>query len=434
MPNYEYQSLTGQGERRGGVITASSRADAVQRILARGETATAVVEVDKNGSPSPKAGRTAARDPKKYKSTSAASGAAARPAFSFGGTGRPSMKRADLATLIREIATAIEAGLPLMQSLVTVRKQAPGRAMPAILDHLIERVEAGDPLYIAAKDYGPPFDEMVVGMLRAADASGEMSQVLHQLADLLERSVELRREVTGATFYPAIVFFLILASVVVLVTVLVPKLIEPMVAQSGITLPWPTEVLLGAATFIESSWYYIVGAIVALVVGWRMWSRIPANRVLIDRTLLRIPVLGRLLRDVAVARFTRTLGTLTASGLPILDSLRITRNTLGNAALMRAIDEVQEQVTGGKSLADPLDRSGLFPALLIQVVNLGERTGRLDQMLLHAATAFDRQVKTSISLFTKALPPLLLVVMASLGGFVLAAILLPLLELQSMVG
>ena len=164
------------------------------------------------------------------------------------------------------------------------------------------------------------------------------------------------------------------------------------------------------------------------------WTSRPAHRYRLDRRKLRAPLLGRLLRDVAVARFTRTLGTLVAAGLPILDALRITRDTLGNAALSRAIEEVEEQVTAGRSLADPLDRSGLFPPLLVQVVNLGERSGRLENMLLHAANAFDRQVNGSIKIFTKALPPLLLIVMASVGAFILAAILLPVLELQSLVG
>jgi type II secretory pathway component PulF len=347
---------------------------------------------------------------------------------------RPSLSRADLANFIRELATALEAGLPLMQALRTVRRQASGRAMPVILDHLIERVEAGDPLYAAAKDYGPPFTDMVVGMMRAADASGEMSGVLHQLADLLDRSVELRREVTGATFYPMIVAGLIVASAVVLVTVLVPRLIEPLSANPGFVLPWPTRVVLGAANLIESYWLFLVLGLIVLGVLWWTWSNVPTNRLIVDRAKLKAPLIGRLLRDVAVARFTRTLGTLTSAGLPILEALRITRNTLGNAALEQAIDEVQDQVTGGKALADPLDRSGLFPPLLVQVVDLGERSGRLDSMLMHAATAFDRQVNNSIKLFTKALPPLLLIVMASLGGFVLAAILLPLLELQSLVG
>jgi general secretion pathway protein F len=337
-----------------------------------------------------------------------------------------------MANLIRELATALEAGLPLMQALRTIRRQAPGRAMPVILDHLIERVEAGDPLHVAAHDYGPPFNDMITGMLRAADASGRTSEVLHQLADLLERSLELRREVMGATLYPLIVAVLIASSAVVLVTVLVPRLIEPLAGQ--ITLPWPTRTLLGAASFLSAYWLLFLVGVGGTWIGWRAWTNVPANRIRVDRAILHVPVLGRLLRDVAVARFTRTLGTLTSAGLPLLESLRITQHTLVNSAMMQALDQVQDQVTAGKALADPLERSGLFPPLLVQVVNLGERSGRLESMLLHAASAFDRQVNASIKLFTKALPPLLLIVMAGLGGFVLAAILLPLLELQSLVG
>ena len=260
-----------------------------------------------------------------------------------------------------------------------------------------------------------------------------MSEVLHQLADLLERSLELRREVLGATFYPAIVGALIVGSVVILVTVLVPKLIGPLVAEANFALPWPTQVVLGFANFLSSYWHVFLAIIALALIGWRAWRNVPANRLRLDRFKLRLPVLGRLLRDVAVARFTRTLGTLSSAGLPILEGLRITKHTLANAALEEAMDQVQDQVTHGKALADPLERSGLFPPLLIQVVNLGERSGRLENMLLHAATAFDRQVNTSIKLFTKALPPVMLIIMASIGGFILAAILLPLLELQSLV-
>lgn len=156
----------------------------------------------------------------------------------------------------------------------------------------------------------------------------------------------------------------------------------------------------------------------------------PTNRLKVDLFLLRIPILGTLLRDVAVARFTRTLGTLVSAGIPILQALRVVRDTLGNAAMMAAIDQVLERVTTGSSLADPLERSGLFPPLLVQIVNIGERSGRLEPMLLHAATAFDRQVNQSLKVFTKALPPVLLIVMGAIAGFVLSGILLPLLKMQ----
>ena len=430
MPNFTYQSLSSSGQSRSGVLTAMDRPDAIRQLISRGETATSL-ELQTDG----RASGATSNGSAGHRHNAAAEIAAKQGKFgaSLLGRGRPTLKRSDMAQLMRELATALEAGLPMMQSLRTVRRQASGKAMPVILDHLIERVEAGDPLHSAARDYGPPFDDMVVGMLRAADASGKMSEVLHQLADLLERSVELRREIMGATFYPMIVAGLIAASAIVLVTVLVPRLIGPLVGEAGFELPWPTKVLLGFAHLLSTYWYYGLIVLAAIIFGWRAWIRIPANRYKFDLMKLKAPLVGKLLRDVAVARFTRTLGTLISSGLPILDALRITRNTLANAALMESIDQVQDQVTSGKSLAEPMERSGLFPPLLVQVVNLGERSGRLESMLLHAATAFDRQVGTSIKLFTKALPPILLIVMASVGGFVLAAILLPLLELQNMI-
>jgi type II secretory pathway component PulF len=316
----------------------------------------------------------------------------------------------------------------------TVRRQASGRALPVILDFFIERVEAGVPLHQAAKEYGPPFDDMTVGMFRAADASGRNAEVLHQLADLLDRSVELRREVVGATVYPMIVAGLISISVVVLITFVLPRLMAPITGQPGVELPFPTRVLLGIAGFITGWWWAIALATVAGIIGWRRWISQSQNRMLVDLTLLRLPIVGVLLRDVAVARFTRTLGTLVSAGIPILQALRVVRDTLGNSAMMAAIDEVQERVTTGSSLADPLERSGLFPPLLIQIVNIGERSGRLEPMLMHAATAFDRQVNNSLKVFTKALPPILLIVMGLVAGFVLLGILLPLLNLQAAIG
>jgi len=430
MPSYRYQSLTETGQVRSGVIAASDRAAAVRMLQGRGEMATTLEEADADEKPVAAVSSNGVM--------TAEHGGGERisdvlmSAMRLGRKSRPSLSHSDTANLIRELATAIEAGLPLMQSLKTVRRQATSAAMATILDHLITRIEAGATLHQAAKEYGAPFDPLIVGMLRAADASGKMSEVMHQLADLLDRSLELRRELIGATVYPIIVFVLVLLSVVVLITVLVPQLLEPLLAN-GREMPLPTQLLMGTADFLTAYWPYCLLGMAGVLLLWRLWSTQPANRLRIDRFKLKIPVLGRLLRDVAVARFTRTLGTLASAGIPILDSLRITRDTLGNQALMNAIDQVQEKVTGGAALADPLERSGLFPPLLVQIVNLGERSGRLESMLLHAAGAFDRQVNAAIKLFTKVFPPVLLIIMASLAGFVLSAILLPLLELQSLV-
>jgi len=321
-----------------------------------------------------------------------------------------------------------------MQALKIVRKQAPGKSQPVILDALIAKVEAGQPLYEAMKAYGAPFDDMIIGMARAADASGRMPEILHQLADLLDRSVELKRELIGATVYPMIVASLILASVTLLVTVILPQLMIPLAGQPGMVLPLPTRILLSFAWFMSNFWWLLVLMTFGAIIAARNWLQDAEHRRMKDYALLKTPLLGKLLRDVAVARFTRTLGTLVSAGLPILQSLRITKDTLGNAVLMKAIEEVEEKVTTGQSLAEPLERCGFFPPLLIQIVNIGEKSGRLESMLLHAATAFDRQVNSSIKIFTKSLPPILLVIMAIIAGFVLAGILMPLLELQSALG
>ena len=313
-----------------------------------------------------------------------------------------------------------------------MRKQAASKNLQAILDFVIERVEAGVTLHQAAKEYGPPFDDMTTGMLRAAYASGRNAEIMHQLADLLERSVELRREVVGAVIYPLMIAGLIAVSVVILIVFVLPRVMKP-IMNASLDLPMPTVVLMNISDFLASWWLVLIGAGVMAYVAARNWLASPSNRLRFDAFVLRMPVVGRLVRDIAVARFTRTLGTLVSAGIPILSALKIVRDTLGNSALTQAVDQVSDKVTTGQSLADPLERSGHFPPLLVQIVNIGERSGRLEQMLLHAAGSFDRQVNNSLKLFTRVLPTILLIVMALIASFVLAAILLPIIELQKAV-
>ena len=398
MPTFTYQAITSDGSTSNGSVVAADRASAMRVIAQKGETALQL--------------QLSAED---------AAAAAGRK------VARPSISRSELADLVREIATALEAGLPLMQALRTVRRQAASSNLRAILDYVIDRVEAGVPLHQATKEYGPPFDDMTVGMLRAADASGRNAEIMHQLADLLERSVELRREVVGAVIYPLMIAGLIAVSVVILIAFVLPRVMKPILSTPNVEMPLPTVILMDISAFISSWWLVLLGGGVLLWITWRNWLAKPANRLRFDSFILRLPVAGRLVRDIAVARFTRTLGTLVSAGIPILSALKIVRDTLGNSALTQA-------VTTGQSLADPLERSGYFPPLLVQIVNIGERSGRLEQMLLHAAGSFDRQVNNSLKLFTRVLPTVLLVVMALVASFVLAAILLPIVQLQNSVG
>jgi type II secretory pathway component PulF len=304
-----------------------------------------------------------------------------------------------------------------------------------MLDHVIHQVEAGKSLAEACKSWGRPFTDLIVNLMHAGEASGRLGEVLDQAANLLDRDVKLRRSLLGATLYPLILTFLVTGAVITVVTWIVPQVLGPLAGQlKASDLPLPTRVVQGAAHFFAVYWWAVLlGSVGVLISASRIYAS-PGPRLNIDRTLLKIPVLGRLLRDVAVARFTRTLGTLISAGLPALTALRITKGTLGNKAMEGEIDFVCDEVAHGKTIAEPMERSGYFPPLLVQIVGVGERSGRLPQMLNQAAGAFEDRTETSLKLFTTALPPVLVVMLAGVVGFVVASILLPLLQLQEHIG
>lgn len=400
-------SYTTAGAAGSATIEAPDRATAVRELLRRGQTPLRV-EAVAHPDAAPAEPPTAVR---------------AAPNRKGGG-----VSRAEMAMLIRELATGLTAGLQLVPALKTIARQTRHERQKAMLAHLIERVEHGRGVAEAAAEWGRPFDDLVINMMRAGEASGRLSEVLTQAATLMDRDVKLRRSVLSATLYPMILAVLIGLAVVVVVTVIVPNVLKNL--PSGTRLPLPTQVVQGVAAFVGSYWWALIGGGVAAVFAWKRTYADPAFRLRFDAALLRLPLLGRLLRDVAVARFTRTLGMLTGAGIPILTALRITKGTLGNRAMEAVVDRVCEQIAAGKTIAEPMEQSGYFPPMLVQIVNMGERSGRLDEMLGQAAGAFEDRTETSLKLFTTALPPLLVVVLACVVGFVVLSILLPLLEAQ----
>jgi type II secretory pathway component PulF len=342
------------------------------------------------------------------------------------------MSRSEMASFIRELATAIQAGLPLVQGLRTIARQGRTRRQREMLGSIISQVEHGKSLGDAVAAFGRPFDDLTINLVRAGEASGKLGEVLMQAADLLDREVRLKRSVLAATLYPMILAFLVTVAIIVVVTVIVPRILSA-VGNIG-PLPWPTRIVQGVAEVFGGYWFVILPTVLAAIWGAGRWYARPGPRLAFDRALLRTPVLGRLLRDVAVSRFTRTLGTLTAAGIPAVSALRVTKGTLGNRAMEGVIDEVCDQVSAGQTIAEPMERSGYFPPMLVQIVNLGERSGRLDQMLNQAAGAFEDKTEMSVKMFTTALPPILVVIMACVVGFVVLAILLPLLQMQESLG
>jgi type II secretory pathway component PulF len=387
-------------------IEAPDRATAVRELLRRGQTPIRVEPVGGE----------------------ALSSAEVKVPASGAGRLGGGVSRAEMAMLVRELATGLTAGLQLVPALKTIARQTRQERQRAMLAHLIDRVEHGRGLADAAAEWGRPFDELVINMIRAGEASGRLAEVLTQAAMLMDRDVKLRRSVLSATLYPMILAVLIGVAVVVVVTFIVPNVLRNLPA--GTALPLPTRIVQGVASFVGSWWWALLLAGVGAAWGWRRLYADPAFRLRFDAWLLRLPLVGRLLRDVAVARFTRTLGMLTGAGIPILTALRITKGTLGNRAMEAVVDRVCEQIAAGKTIAEPMERSGYFPPMLVQIVNMGERSGRLDEMLNQAAGAFEDRTETSLKLFTTALPPLLVVLLACVVGFVVLSILLPLLSAQ----
>ncbi len=408
MPTFRYHAASPTGGT--GSIEAIDRASAVRTLLKRGVTPAQVEAVDGEGAAQP----TEQATPRK---------AVFR---------RRSMSRTETATFIRELATAIQAGLPIVPAIRTISKQIRKPAQQEVLDAILHDVEHGKSLADAFDNRDGQFSELIINMLHAGDASGQLGDVLTQAADLLDRDVKLRRAVLGATLYPMILAVLVAVAIVVLVTFIVPSI----VASVGPTmdLPLPTKIVMFAASLFGGYWWVILPGVFLAVVLGRRWYLQPQTRVRVDDRLLRIPVLGVLLRDVAVARFTRTLGTLTCAGVPVLAALRVTKGTLGNKAMEAVMDDVCEQVSAGRTIADPMEQSGHFPPMLVQIVNLGERSGKLDEMLDQAAGAFEDRTEMSLKLFTTALPVLLVVTMAGVVGFIMLSVLLPLLEMQESIG
>lgn len=339
------------------------------------------------------------------------------------------MSKGEFASFIRELATALSAGLPMVVALRTMQQQGRNEAQRQMLSTLINGVEGGKSLAEAAKEWGAPFDDLTVNLLVAGEASGKLETVLTQAAELLDAQVRVRRSVLAATMYPMILAGLVTVAVIVMVTVIVPRILAPIEGQV-LELPWPTRVVKGIAAFFGGYWWLILPIVGAVIVGVQRLLAQPGPRLWVDTRVLRLPVMGRLIRDLAVARFSRTLGTLTAAGIPALQALRITRGSLGNTAMEQVIDEVCEKVAAGKTIADPMERSRVFPPLLIQIVSLGERSGRLDEVLNQAAGAFEERSQASVKLLLTVLPPMLVVVLAAVVGFVVLAVILPLLEFQ----
>jgi type IV pilus assembly protein PilC len=422
VTTFRYTTAGGGGASQ--TIDAPDRATALRQLTAQGLRPARIEEVSGKSAKGGGAARRGSRAPGGSHSAASVTGAK---------FGRRVMSKSELTAFTGELSTAVRAGLPIVPALRTMARAGRSQGQRAMLTAIIEEVERGKSLADAMRGIGKPFNDLLVSMVHAGEVSGRLGEVLQQAATLLDKDQKLRRSLTSALVYPALLTLAIVGAIIVLVTVIVPNILQAVEGQLE-TLPLPTMIVQEVAAFFGAWWWAVIAVIVAAVLIFRRVYAQDVPRERIDRFLLNVPVLGRLLRDVAVARFTRTFGTLAGAGLPVLSALKITKRTLGNRALEAEIDMVCDEVSHGKTIAEPLEESGYFPALLVQIVALGERTGKLDEVLMHAADSFEERTDQSVKIFTQVLPPLLIVVLAMVVGFVVLAVMLPLVELQGAIG
>lgn len=427
MPTFRYEHLSaGAGGNASAVIEATDRASAVRMLRTRGITPIKVEPISD-------------KEAKKAQSDSTAqlvfeSG----PRTGDGDAGvkvRGKMSKTEMSTFVRELATAVQAGLPLVQALKTIQRQLKAPGQKAIVGAIVHEVEHGRSLGDACAKVGKPFGELTVSLIRAGEVSGRLGEILEQTANLLDREIKLRRTLINGSIYPLILFLLIASAIGVIAGYIVPRIIRGMQGKlSASQLPFPTRVVLGVGDLFTNYWWALAAGVVLIVLAVRQAYRTPSSRLSIDRGLLKVPVLGLVLRDIAVARFTRTLGTLVNAGLPALTALRVTKSTLVNRAMEGVVDEVCEQVSSGKTIAEPMERSGYFPSLLTQIIALGEKSGRLPQMLQQAAGVFEDRTENSMKLLTSLFPIVMVLIAAVVVAFVMTAVLLPIMQLQDLVG
>jgi type II secretory pathway component PulF len=339
----------------------------------------------------------------------------------------------DILAMTSQLSTALKAGLPLLNCLEIIRDQQHKPAMTQMMSELVAAVSSGQSLSEAMATHGDIFGPLYISMIRVGETGGIIEQTTEQLSQILTRDERVKTNMKNASAYPIFVLVLGFVSVIVVVTWILPTVLSTLVGGTEV-LPLPTKILLSISDTSKTilttiqGWLFLVLLITGIYFLRKYFKT--TGRLWWDSFKLKIPVLGSVLKTIAVGRFTRTLGALTKGGVTILEALGVVRDTLGNELLAEQIDEVTEKVKTGTSLAAPLKSSGLFPPLLIQIVSVGEQTGKLDELLLNAAETFDGEADAAIDRFIAIFPAVLIFLLALVIGFIIAATLLPIVMMQ----
>jgi type IV pilus assembly protein PilC len=333
---------------------------------------------------------------------------------------QPKVKQRDVILFARQFSTMIDAGLPIIQCLDILYSQQANATFKRMLKEIKESVEGGATLAEALKKFPKQFDNLFVNMIAAGEAGGILDAILRRLAAYMEKAAKLKAQVKGAMTYP-VVTLIIAVLVLAVILVFVIPVFEEMFADFGGELPMPTQIVVAMSDMVKSKIIYIIVGLVFFIIAFKKFYGTEKGREFVDKMLLKVPVFGDLLRKVAVAKFTRTMGTMLASGVAILEALDIVAKTAGNKTVEKAVYNVRKGISEGRTMADPLAQSGVFPSMVCQMISVGESTGALDAMLEKIADFYDEEVDQAVENLTALIEPFMLVFLGvTIGGLVIA--------------
>lgn len=338
----------------------------------------------------------------------------------------------DISIMTRQLAVLIGAGVTLIEALTALIDQIENERLKRILSDVKQRVNEGATFADALAQHPKAFSNLFINMIRAGESSGALDVVLVRLADFTEAQARLQQKVIGTLTYPAIMILMSLTILVILFTVVVPK-VTKIFEDAKVTLPITTRALIGLSNLTRDYWWAMLVAMILAVVSFLRWKDSPAGRPQWDRMTLKAPLFGPMLRMIAIARFSRTLATLLKSGVPLLASMDIVKNIVSNSVLSKVIEDARESIREGESIAAPLKRSGEFPPLVHHMVAIGERSGQLEEMLVNVASAYETQVDVRIGALTSLMEPILIVIMGGVVAFIVFSILMPILQLNTVI-
>jgi type IV pilus assembly protein PilC len=419
MPSFSYTALDARGQEVRDVIEASNEQEAIQALRQAGYYPTSVGAAGK-------APKSAAKPPKPVKGQ----GMRKEINLNIPFLERKTVKPKTLMIFTRQLATLIDAGLPLLRGLTVLGKQEPDPVMRKTVGRLSDSVQGGSTFSDALSQHPKIYNKLYVNMVKAGELGGVMELVLVRLADFQEKAQKLKNKVISAMFYPIIVLIIAIAIMAFLLVYIVPKFKEIFDDMlQGRPLPALTQFVINLSGMVQNNFFIILLAVVAFIVGYSLFARTVKGRATIDAVTLRLPLFGDLIKKGSISRFSRTLGTLVTSGVPILQALNITRDTAGNVVLSDAIQKVHDSVKEGESIVSPLEKSGLFPPMVVSMIDVGEETGQLPEMLLKIADVYDDEVDNTVAGLTSLLEPIMIVFLAVVVGTIVIALFLPLIDI-----